>query len=263
MDGKTIKCVSIAEKPSCFGIEFHNKGYEFFGLNYVYIPLKVTSNNLESTIQLVRENFKGCGVSMPYKIEVIKYLDELDESAEKVGAVNTILNNGRLKGFNTDYYGARSALKNTLEIEGKDILMIGAGGAARAIGHAVKDLDGRLWITNRTEARANELAYILRAKTIQWQERNSFNAYLLINATSIGFNNINESPLLNESISNYEAVMDIVLTSDAQKTRLIREAESKMKIVIPGRTMTIYQAAKQFYIYTEKKLPEEFLNKFI
>ena len=165
MDKSSLKYASIAEKPSTFGVEFHNKGYEFFGINAVYIPLRVSAKNLESAVQLVRDNFNGCGVSMPHKINVIEYLDSLDQSVVDCEAVNTIVKqeDGSLRGYNTDYYGSKRAIESNLHINDKDVLLLGAGGAARAIGKAVVDLGGRLTISNRTYAGAMELSEKLGA----------------------------------------------------------------------------------------------------
>jgi len=176
LDKDTKVCISIAKKKGTFGLKFHNAGYELMGLNFMYMPLKVMPNELSATIQLVRDNFHACSVSMPHKIEVIQYLDELDESAEKTGAVNTILklNDGKLRGYNTDYYGAMTAIQKAIgSISGKDVLLVGAGGVSRAIGNAVKDLEGRLAITNRTEEKGKELATNLGVEYISWDKRTS------------------------------------------------------------------------------------------
>jgi shikimate dehydrogenase len=252
-------CISIAEKPGIFGLEFHNKGYELLGLNFVYFPLKVLAKDLESSMQLVRDNIHGCSVTMPHKIEVIKYLDELDDSALRTGAVNTILNtDGILKGYNTDYYGAKEALKS-LSIKGKEVLLLGAGGVSRAIAYAVKDLGGNLTITNRTEFKALELAQKVGAETISWDSRNLKKYYLLINGTKIGMEDNEQMPIDETALKNFNAVMDVVVAD----TRLARNAKSSGLQVIYGRTMTTYQAAKQFEIYTEKNLPQSFLEEFM
>jgi shikimate dehydrogenase len=255
-------CVSIAQKKGTFGLRFHNSGYELMGLDFIYVPLKVMPNELAATIQLVRDNFHACSVSMPHKIEVIKYLDELDESAKKTGAVNTILKleNGNLRGYNTDYYGAMSAIQNSLgSISGKSVLLVGAGGVARAIGNAVKDLEGRLVITNRTEQKAKDLADKLGAEYIPWKERNTQKAYLLVNATSVGMET-EEMVVSEEALSHFEAVMDVVVSP---KTKLIAIAEGSGKTTIPGTIITTYQGAKQFEIYTGEKLPEKFILRYL
>lgn len=259
MDKDTVKCISIAEKPGTFGVGFHNQGYKLFGLNYAYFPLKITPSELELFIAIVRNNFHGCSVSMPHKIEVIKYLDSLEESAQKCDAVNTILNNkGILRGYNTDYYGAKRAISSKADITNKDVIMLGAGGAARAIGRAVKDLGGKLTIINRTEERAVGLAEKLNSHYLAINKLDYAVGCLLINATSIGMNNNEESIFSKELLKRFDVVMDVVIG----ETSLVEEARRLNKIVIPGMLMTVYQAAKQFGLYTGKELPEEFLRRF-
>ncbi len=261
MDEKTTLCVSIAEKPGTFGAKFHNEGYKLLGLNFAYLPLKVNSSQLESVITLVRGNFHGCSVSMPHKLKVVDYLDSLDESALRVGAVNTVLKkeDGTLHGYNTDYYGAKAAMEKSLgSIAGKKVLLLGSGGVARAISHAVKDLGGKLAITNRTEEKAEGLAEKVGAEHLPWKERNNCSGFLLINATGVGMDHPGEMAVSEEAIDNFEAVMDVVI----KNTALIEAAKFKGKKTIPGTMLTAYQAARQFEIYTGKKLPEEFVKKF-
>ena len=258
---ETKKCISISEKPGYFGIDFHNRFYNKLNLNYIYFPLKVDSSQLEFTISLVRDNFYGCSVSMPHKKEVIKFLDKLDESAREIGAVNTILNkDGSLIGYNTDYYGAKKAIQGKADINNKKVLIMGAGGVATAISYAIRDLGGKLTITNRTLKKAEDLAKRLNANVINWDERNKFSKkFLLINATNIGFYNKEELPIEKESISNYEVIMDVVIGD----TDLINIAKKINKTVIPGFLMTTYQAAKQFEIYTNKEIPNFLLEDFL
>jgi shikimate dehydrogenase len=186
----TNVCISVAENPGNFGSKFHNLSYKYLNLNWVYIPRKVESAaELERLINGVRVlNIKGCSVSMPHKETIIQYLDELDISAEIIGAVNTIVknNNGTLKGYNTDFYGAKKALDKA-EIRGKEVLMIGAGGVAKAVGLAVKELGGDLTIANRTNKKVRELSEQLNAKVISWEQVGNTGGYMLINATSVGY----------------------------------------------------------------------------
>jgi len=257
-DKNTKKCISIAEKPGTFGVEFHNKGYALLGLNYVYFPLKVRYGELEPVIGLVRHNFHGCSVSMPHKVRAAGMVDELDSSAKKTGAVNTILNqNGKLRGYNTDFYGAKMALQKTLSVKNKKVLMLGAGGAARAIGHAVKELGGKLAIANRTKNNGEMLAKALKASLIDWEGVAKEQGHLLINATSIGMGKKSEMAATKKTVSNFYTVMDAVIP----ETRLVREAASQNKITITGYKMTVYQAAEQFRIYTGKELPESFIEQ--
>jgi shikimate dehydrogenase len=260
VDSKTKKIISISEKPGTFGVEFHNKGYELLGLNYIYIPLKINKDELKIAMQIVRDNFHGCSVSMPHKIKVIEYLDAFDESAELTGAVNTILNKNRyFTGFNTDFDGAKKAIEGVLDIKDKEVVMIGAGGAARAIGLAVKNLGGKLTITNRTSNKGKELAERLKCNYLNYGDLKQVSGYLLINGTSVGMDNPLEMIVDNSVISRFEAIMDVVIPGK----RLLEESKRQHKIVIPGKTMTLYQAAKQFKIYTGKELPKEFIDRML
>src|SRR3989344_1009364 len=259
MDSCTRKFVSIAERPGSFGVNFHNQGYVYLGLNCVYIPLKIESGQLESFIDIIRDNFDGCSVSMPHKTHVMKYLKETESSA-RVGAVNTILNlERRLKGYNTDYLGAKRAIEKALDIRDKRVVMAGAGGVARAIGYAVRDLSGKLAVTNRTQVKAETLSSELGCVSFGYDELDNFSGTLFINATSVGMENSGEQVIPIENISRFDAVMDVVVG----KTQLMMDSEAKGRIIIPGRVMTVYQAAEQFRIYTRQELPREFLEKFL
>lgn len=253
-------CISIAELPGTFGKKFHNEAYEKLRVNFAYIPLKVAPNQLESMMQLVRTNFRGCSVSMPHKIEVMQYLNNLDESAEKVGAVNTILNeDGVLTGFNTDYYGIKTALK-PYEIEGKTAVLLGAGGFARAIGYALKDIGAKILISNRTESKAKELADKLEADIFPWEERNNQSGYVFINATSVGMYNPENSIVDMDILDNFDVIVDAVVQHE---TKLQREAKIRGKNLLSEVGRTVYQGAKQVEIYTGKKLSKKFIEQKI
>lgn len=254
--------VSIASQPGEFGRNFHNGGYKELNVNAIYIPLKVLPEELQTILNLVKNNFAGCSVSMPHKTSCIPFLDRLDKFAQEIGAVNTILNeDGVLIGYNTDYYGAERLLNEAFPngLEGRKILMMGAGGVAKAVGLAVKNKKGILTIVNRTEENSKGLASKLDASTIPWESIKYFSGYLLINATNVGMSNEDEMPINPELLLNYPFVMDVV----AKKTRLLSNALQLGKTILRGENMAVYQAAKQFQLYTGKELPENFINKFL
>jgi shikimate dehydrogenase len=264
MDENTKICISIASHPGKFGLRFHNEGYKLLGLNHLYIPLGILQKDLGSLVNIIRNNFHGCSISMPHKIEAIKYLDQLDYSAKNTGSVNTILSleNGRiLRGYNTDYYGTIKAISGRIgAIDKRKVLMIGAGGVARAIGRAIVDLNGDLYITNRTKEVGVALAEELKCQYFPWNNRSSFSGYLLINATSIGMNESGDSPINLNSLNNYGAVMDVIASGE---TSIIKRARELRMPFIQGKTMAVYQAEKQFEIYTGQKLPEKFVEGFL
>ncbi|MFH1245527.1 MAG: shikimate dehydrogenase [Candidatus Omnitrophota bacterium] len=260
----TAVCISIAAKPGNFGAAFHNAAYQALGINWIYIPCKVENfSKLEAAINAVRAlGIKGCGVSMPYKEKVIQYLDALDSSAKRTGCVNTIkrLKGGFLKGYNTDFYGAKKALEQA-GISGREVLMIGAGGAARAIGLAVKELGGRLTIVNRTYGKAEELGRQLKAAVLPWEEIAGARGRLLINATSVGMRDPMTMVVPKEVIAGFEVVKDAVIYP--KQTRLLREAQRMGKEIIPGTLMCAYQAARQFNIYTGLAAPGELIARML
>ncbi len=251
-------CISIAERPGTFGREFHNRGYSLLGLDYMYIPLKVNASELESMLKIVRDNCKGCSVSMPHKKRVYELVDERDVSAERTGAVNTILNqDGRLIGFNTDYTGAGKLL-NESDVFGKRVVLLGAGGVAHALGAAVLDKGANLYVMNRTREHAESMVQrIGNGSVIDESEISSIRAHWLINATNRGMGP-DETPLAKKFLTLFLYVLDAVVGD----TTLIRDARALEKIVIPGRMLTAYQAADQFKIYTGHNLPQEFINRF-
>ena len=260
----TVICISIAAKPGNFGANFHNAAYKHLNLNWAYVPKKVVSDiDLERAINGMNvSGIKGCSVSMPHKETVIQYLDELDSSAKKIGAVNTIVQNvsGYLKGYNTDFYGAKKALEQA-EIKGREVLLIGAGGVAKSIGLSVTELGGILTVANRTYEKAKELSEKLNAKVKPWEQVNNSSAYLLINATSVGMNNPDEMIVKKDVIRKFSVVMDVVIYP--AETKLLRIAKEMGKDIIPGTLMCVYQAAEQFKIYTGFEAPKEIVKKTI
>lgn len=261
INNNTVVCISIAEKPGNFGANFHNTSYDILGMNWVYFPREITNaSDLEGAIHGVRSfGIRGCSVSMPYKEKVIQYVDEMDTYAERIGAVNTILQtkNNNLKGYNTDFYGAKTALETT-EIKGKDVLLIGAGGVAKAVGLAVTALGGILTISNRTYDKAKELSEKLDAKVIPWEQINNSSGFLLINATSVGMKDPNKMIVNENMIKKFNVIMDVVIYPS--ETKLLKVAKNIGKEIIPGTLMCVYQASKQFKIYTGFNAPEEVIK---
>ena len=263
-DCDTKICISIAQKPGQFGSRFHNNSYRKLCMNWIYIPRKVDEVSVLGDVlnSLLALGIKGCSVSMPFKQKSIQYLDEVDDRAKIIGAINTIKvkNDTLLKGYNTDYIGAKQAL-SVARIEGRRVLMLGAGGVAQAIGLAAIELGGRLTVANRTYERAKELGEKLDAEVISWEEVNKSFAHLLINATSVGMMNPNEMVVKEEAIQNFDVVMDTVIYP--AETRLLRSAKEKGKEIIPGTLMCVYQAAAQFKIYTGFNAPKEVVERTI
>jgi shikimate dehydrogenase len=236
----------------------HNAGYQALGINYAYLSFRV--KDIRRAIEGIRGlGIRGASVTTPHKTKVIKYLDKLDTLAEKIGAVNTIVNDGGvLTGYNTDSVGALKALEEVTPLDGKKAVLIGAGGAALAIAFGLKTKGVRLFILNRTEARARELAEKVSAEGYGDFKKLAeiASADILINATSVGmWPKINQSIIPKELLHNKLTVFDIVY--NPKETRLLAEARERGCNVVYGYKMFLYQAAAQFELFTGLKAPLE------
>lgn len=263
IDRDTTVCISIALKPGNFGAVVQNAAYKAMGLNFIYKPFGIEPSDLPHVIKAIKTlKIRGCGVSMPYKVDAMKYLDRIDEKAKKIGAVNTIVNsNGILEGYNTDYYGAKIALEKIFKPKGKTVLMIGAGGVARAISLALKELEAeKIFITNRTQEKAESLADEFGLQAIEFEDIKKIRTDLFINATPVGMNPEIDKMIIDSSfLNNFKVVLDVV--TSPPETLLMREAKKKGLIVIPGYVMSLYQSAKQFELYTGKEAPFDVMKK--
>jgi shikimate dehydrogenase len=257
---ETIICASIASSTSPLGCLIHNAAFEHLKLNYVYFAFAV--NNVENAIRGMRAlNFRGFSVGLPHKIEVMKYLDKIDETAKTIGAVNTIINdNGILTGYNSDWIGAMTALKEVTKIKDKKILVVGAGGAANAIVYGLTKEGGKVKIINRTISKAEELAKRFNTKFGGLEELRNISEYdIVMNATFVGFKNSNESLIPKEALSKNQIVFDTVF--QPLESKLIKEAKEIGCKTVPGWKMLLYQAVWQFEKYTGEKAPVEIMEK--
>lgn len=261
----TKLCISIAAKPSNFGTTVFNAAFAHEGLDFVYkaCALRPETGNLKRAIEGVRVlGIRGCGISMPFKQEALRYVDWVDRPAQKIGAINTIVNtNGKLKGYNTDMFGALAVLKTIRGIRSKRVVILGAGGVARAICAALHSLHVReIVIANRDEKAGRVLAKTWGATYTPWSKVSDVGGRVLINATPVGMPPKSDtSPVASALLASYEAVLDVVISPTP--TALVKHATSRGLHVIPGHTMSVHQAAKQFQLYTGKKPPLAMMEK--
>ena len=237
----------------------HNHAFSAIGYNGLYIPLE--ADDIEPAISGLKSlNFKGASITIPHKESVIDLLDELDDAAESIKAVNTVVNSGgRLVGHNTDWSGALRALSDKIEIDGKDVAIIGAGGAARAIAFGIKAGGGRAIILNRSKQKGEQLAQQLDAGFIPLSEVEKLDCDILINTTPIGMTpDVDDMCLPKTVLENNMVVMDIVYTP--LKTKLLREAERIGCACIDGLSMFVYQGAEQFALWTGQKAPVDIMR---
>jgi shikimate dehydrogenase len=239
----------------------HNAAFEHLKLNYVFLAFKV--EHLKEAVKGIRRlNLKGVSVTIPHKVEVMNYLDDIEEVAQKIGAVNTILNQGgKLRGYNTDCSGAIRALEEKMELGDKKVMVLGAGGAARAIALGLKEKGADITILNRTVKKAEMLASELNCQYGGLDLVESFKPDVLINTTALGmYPRVDDMPVKKEFLKDM-LVFDIVY--NPLKTRLIKEAEQNGCDTILGLEMFVNQAALQFELWTGKEAPLKLMRNLV
>jgi len=247
----------------------HNAAFKALNLNCTYIAFRVAENELEAGIQSLRKtNIAGFNVTMPHKVAVMKFLDELDETCLKINAVNTVNNeNGKFKGYNTDMDGFIQPLKRRkINLAGKTTLLMGAGGAARAVLTALADEHvGKVIIANRNMARARDVADHAKNLNLNCEliglddaPKHASKADLIVNATPMGM--AREPSIIKPSdIRKDSIVYDLVYRP--METGLIQSAKEADAIVVYGYEMLIEQGAKSFEIWKKMEAPRDDMKK--
>ena len=251
----------------------HNAAFNHLGLDFVFLAFHVKTADLENAMRGMRGlGIHGLNVTMPHKRAVISCLDEVDFTVRFLDSANTILNrDGKLSGFNTDGVGALKALlENGVDLSGKKVLLLGAGGAAKAIAFVLVPEVGELAILNRSAEKAEELAETLGhmfnqevvggALSPDAIKANLRDSDVLVNATSAGMKpNLSQSLVAPEWLRSDLAVMDIVY--NPVETKLAKDAKAAGAKVVSGVEMLIYQGAASFEIWTGKSAPIEVMRK--
>jgi shikimate dehydrogenase len=247
-----------------------NAAFAALGLNCTYIAFRVPANELKESVESLRSiNIAGFNVTVPHKVEVMKYLDELDASAKKAAAVNTVNSiEGIFRGYNTDIDGFIEPLhRRHVDFGGMQVLLLGAGGAARAVVAALSQESGiaKVIVANRDMQKADELAKIgsglgLKCETLSLEKAHdvSRECDLIVNATTLGLHN-EPSIIDHEHIKKGSIVYDIVYRPIA--TDLIENAKYAQATVVYGYEMLIEQGAKAFEIWTGLPAPREAMKK--
>ena len=230
-------------------------------VNGVYLALH--AKTLKDLLGCVREiPIHGLSITMPYKQAILPYLDNTDSHTTKIGACNTVVRaqDGKLYGFNTDTAGVVRPLQQRMALEKAKILVLGAGGAARAAVFGLKERGAEVYILNRTAGPAQKLARSARARIIKRADLKKLSFDVIINATPVGMGNTRESPL-NENEIKAHYVFDMIY--DPVETRLIKMAKAAGAEIIPGVEMFVQQAARQFEIWTGKPAPADEMARVV
>ncbi|XXT10974.1 shikimate dehydrogenase [Sorangium sp. So ce367] len=250
----------MSRHPVTTGAAMHLAGYRALGLDFTYIPFAVT--DVEGATRGMRAlGIRGLGVSMPYKQAVIPWLDELDPVAERIGAVNTIVNNdGRLRGYNTDWIGAVRALEEVTRLGGARVLLLGAGGAARAVAFGLAERGASVTVANRDLEKARRLAAAVGGAAVPLDAAAlSPDHDVLVNATSLGMAEVDpRSPVPEEWLREGLLVMDIVYKP--MITELVAAARRRGATAVHGGRMLLHQAAEQFRLYTGREPPLDVMD---
>jgi len=238
----------------------HNSAFEALGLNKVYVAFPAT-NAAKALAGCRALGVHGLSVTIPHKETVLAHVDSLDPMAEKIGAVNTLVfdEEKKIHGLNTDWIGANRALADTLDLQEKKILLLGAGGSAKAIGVGLLEAGARVIFASRTESRVKSLAETLACDWINLAEIDTVQADCLVNATSVGMRPLENASLVPAGcLGNFSVVMDIVYAP--LETRLLREAKNAGCQVINGLSMLLYQGVAQFEVWTGQAAPVEVMR---
>jgi len=253
----------------------HNAAYQILGLDFVYLPFHVKPADLRRAVEGLRGlNIRGLNVTIPHKQAIIPLLDAVDEFAAKIGAVNTIVNeNGHLTGYNTDAPGfLQPLIEHGINPAGKKVLLLGAGGAARAIAFVLAASQAVITILNRREEIDWAYDIVKNIKShypgnIGAAELNPANlqkylpeAEILVNATSVGMApNSAASPVPADLLCAKQVVFDIVY--NPLPTRLLREAGAVGAVTIDGLEMLVWQGALAFEKFTGVHPPTDIMRQ--
>jgi len=292
VDGKT-KILGVIGDPieHTFSPAMHNAGLDALNLNYIYLPFHVKEDRLRECIEGAKAiGIEGLNVTIPHKTNIMKHLDEIDQVASMIGAVNTIQfnynqdnessnqNNESIittKGFNTDGYGCVRAIEEKTSIKDKKVTITGAGGAARAVAFQIANSGiSELSILNRNLSKAQSLSNDLKTSLNSIGIDININSYdldnlkrelsesdIFIDTTPIGmYPNVDDKPIASADILHEDLLVnDIVYTP--METSLLKEAKLANATVVPGYKMLLYQGIRAFEIWLGREAPVDVMEK--
>lgn len=257
-------CALLAREPTRLSLAMHSAGFAHLGLPFTYTT--VNTEDTASAIAAMREQgIRGYSLTIPHKENAVSLVDSLSADAREIGAVNTIVNDGKiLSGFNTDWKGIlRAFAESQISVVGKRVAIFGAGGAARAAIYACKCEGAKeILIWNRTAARGETLKKEFGVTVIrQWSAEVQSTVDLFVNATPVGSHLVDAKsiklPLETKLLRSHQCVFDMV-TKD---TELLRDARRAGAKTIAGSRMLLFQAVEQFRLFTEQEAPVEVMDE--
>ena len=263
-DGNTeVYCIIGNPVAHSLSPVMHNAAFAATGANRVYVPFLV--EDIADAVKGLRAlNIKGASVTIPHKESILPFLDEIDPVALKIGAVNTVhvIGDGRrrlLAGSNSDWLGSNRALAGHTELRGSTVVVLGAGGSARAIAFGLLEAGAEVVLCSRTERRGRELAVDLGCRWYPLADVGKLPGSVLVHATSVGMApHAGDSLVAQRLLERFAVVMDIVYAPI--ETRLLREAKEAGCRVVDGLEMLLYQGVAQYELWTGQAAPVEVMR---
>lgn len=237
--------------------KMHHAGYKALDISdlNLFMPVKVKEEKLEKFVESIRTlGINGVSVTLPHKERIMEFLDEIDETAKTIGAVNTVINReGNLYGFNTDWSGAMTALEKHTGINNKNALIFGGGGSARAMIYGLTKKGANVTVVNRDLEKAKTLAekFGIKYEKLENIEK-AKDMDIIINCTSVGM--LEDKSLVPEEFINQNQIIFDIITSP-KETKLIKNAKAKDAKVVYGYEMLLYQGVEQFKLFTNFEAP--------
>ena len=276
VSGSTTVCGIVGDPiEHSLSPAMQNAAFEAVGLDYVYVPLHLPRGATRIGAEAMRAlGMRGLNVTVPHKVDILPFLDEVDPQASRIGAVNTIVNErGRLVGYNTDAGGFIQGLEAyNIQVSGLEVVVIGAGGAARAVAFSLGERGARLTILNRDDRRAASLARDVSsagclgvahgALSDSVLESRLAGAALLVNTTSVGMHPMEDStPCPRRLLRRDLAVCDIVY--NPRQTQLLRDAMECGAVTVNGVEMLVRQGARAFELWTGVPAPVDLMRSVV
>lgn len=263
--GKTsVYCIIGDPVEHSFSPPMQNTAFRSLGIDAVYVPFQVKKDDLPSAINSLRAlGIRGANVTVPHKSDVIPLLDEVDGEAAFIGAVNTIVNkDGHLIGYNTDGRGFMESLKEAgIVVTGKRVLVLGAGGASRAVSFYVARSGGRVYIHNRTKSRAMALRDDLLKENLNVEVVDSpadpIDPEIIINTTSLGLSANDPLPIPSDLLRPEQTLCDLIYWD----TPLILDARKKGLKTLNGLGMLLWQGVLAFKLWTAMEPPVDLMRE--
>jgi 3-dehydroquinate dehydratase/shikimate dehydrogenase len=249
----------------------HNAALRDRKIDRVYVPFRVPRENLEEFIGMTRQlTIRGLSVTIPHKEAIVPLLTETDNAVDHIGAANTVVIDGYdRRGFNTDAQAVLDSIYATLGrggdvdvLAGRTALILGAGGVAKAVCYALNTRNVKVVVAARNFSKAEELAKKWQGTAVEWNNRHTVSADMLVNCTPIGMHpNVNETPFDADSLNRAMIVFDTVY--NPEQTLLIKDSRKKECAVVTGVDMFVRQAAHQFQLFNGEEAPMDLMRDVV